>query len=261
MVSLLSALIWLISRLILMSISRRYCRGFSTFQAYGSKRLKSFHSIRPTAINSSNKITNTTLPLRRNLEIGFSHDSDSSLTFDGQSHTYYYKNDVIPYSVTQIVSNYFEKFEPNRAIDRMISGPNWPRPAYQHPNGEPFSKTEILEKWEKDGLNARTRGTLMHEYIENYINGVEEKFSDDLYQDMPELNQFNKFYNDLLVKNNIIPIRTEWRIVAPDLGIAGSIDFIGRDVARNAYVLVDWKRSKDLATSGFMNYNKYGRYD
>jgi len=199
------------------------------------------------------------LSLRQNLETNASHESDSSLTFDGLSHTYYYKNEVVPYSVTQIVSNYFEKFEPNRAIDRMITGPNWPRATYQHPSGEPFSKAEILDKWDKDGLNARTRGTLMHQYIENYINGINDEFSAELYEDMPELNQFNSFFDDLLVKNNIIPFRTEWRIVAPDLGIAGSIDFIGHDVARNSFVLVDWKRSKDLATSGFMNYNKFGR--
>ena len=63
------------------------------------------------------------------------------------------------------------------------------------------------------------------------------------------------FYDDVIRAKDIQPYRTEWRIAAPDCGVAGSIDFVGK-FPDNTYALVDWKRSKDLG--GNLN-NKYGK--
>jgi hypothetical protein len=46
----------------------------------------------------------------------------------------------------------------------------------------------------------------------------------------------------------MVPFRTEWRIAADDLGVAGSVDFVGK-FDDGTYALIDWKRSKDLGSN------------
>jgi hypothetical protein len=65
---------------------------------------------------------------------------------------------------------------------------------------------------------------------------------------MSELHQFREFYESLLVRENISPFRTEWRIAAQDLSIAGSVDFVGVN-SENDVILIDWKRSKKISPS------------
>ena len=69
------------------------------------------------------------------------------------------------------------------------------------------------------------------------------------------MNQFFKFKADILDPRNIEPYRTEWRIAAPDMGIAGSVDFVGR-LPDGTYVIIDWKTTKDLQTKMSSAYNK-----
>ena len=50
---------------------------------------------------------------------------------------------------------------------------------------------------------------------------------------------------DHIVSKNVKPWRTEWKIVAPDINLAGSVDFIGKNID-GSFTLYDWKRAKDL---------------
>ena len=61
----------------------------------------------------------------------------------------------------------------------------------------------------------------MHYNIERYLNGLSYSNS------IKEMEQFFQFKYDFIDQNHIIPYRTEWRIAAPTLNIAGSVDFIG----------------------------------
>jgi hypothetical protein len=56
----------------------------------------------------------------------------------------------------------------------------------------------------------------------------------------------------------IDPFRTEWRIAAPDIGLAGSVDFVGR-LPDGTYAVMDWKRSKELPNKMDNRNNKYGK--
>jgi len=140
----------------------------------------------------------------------------------------------------QFIEQYFEKFDAESIITRMMKGPNWPRPEYTHPGtNEPFTKDEVKAQWNKGGELARNQGTLMHYNIERYFNQL------DVVEALPELNQFYAFMQNVIQKRDITPMRTEWKIVASDIGLAGSVDFVGKR-ANGAYVIIDWKRSKDL---------------
>lgn len=92
----------------------------------------------------------------------------------------------------------------------------------------------------------------MHYNIESWVN----KLPSDT--DTPEMQQFLEFYQSFQNQYNITPYRTEWRIVAPDIKVGGSIDFLGQ-LPDSKYILLDWKRSKNLPTSGKVSYGKFCR--
>ena len=79
----------------------------------------------------------------------------------------------------------------------------------------------------------------MHLFIE-HLNGMNPEFE----LTRLEIFQYKKFYYDI-IKNKIIPFRTEWRICAPDISLGGTLDFLGQG-SDGCYVLFDWKRSKRL---------------
>lgn len=130
----------------------------------------------------------------------------------------------------------------------MMNGRNWPRPGYMNKDGTPFSAEQIKEKWDNISLNARNRGTWLHYNIEMYFNGA------PYASDIPELQQFLNFSNDILVNEQVIPYRTEWKIGSDALNIAGTVDFVGRK-SDGTFALFDWKRMKDV--HGSLN-NAYG---
>ena len=122
------------------------------------------------------------------LEIVHPHEIDLKLTFDEDGHKYYYNNAQMKLSVTQLVENYFSKFDADDIIDKMMKGSRWPRPEYTWPNGEPMNATAIKNKWDGIGLYARNRGTWMHFNIERKLNNLPPSNT------IPEMTLFEKFY-------------------------------------------------------------------
>lgn len=92
----------------------------------------------------------------------------------------------------------------------------------------------------------------MHANIERILNKLETSL------DVPELMQFSQFDESVIKARNITPYRTEWRIAAPDLGIGGSVDFVGK-LEDGSYVIIDWKRSKNLPKTMYVSYGKFAR--
>ena len=61
------------------------------------------------------------------------HPRDA-LTFEPESHTYFWDSRKVSISTTGLLHNFTQGFDPDEAIAKMTSGGNWPRPAYlKHP--------------------------------------------------------------------------------------------------------------------------------
>jgi hypothetical protein len=73
------------------------------------------------------------------LEAKNGHPLDSRMVFDSDKHKYYFDGIEIERSVTEVVSNYFEVFDADLIIRRMMTGSNWPRPEYTQKNGEAYT--------------------------------------------------------------------------------------------------------------------------
>lgn len=73
-----------------------------------------------------------------------------------------------------------------------------------------------------------------------------------------ELQQFLSFEEKYLKKQNIVPVRTEWRVVGPEENIAGTVDFVGRK-PDGTYVIIDWKTTHDLGSKFDNGYGKMAK--
>jgi hypothetical protein len=188
------------------------------------------------------------------LEVVNEHPLDVNMTFDEDSHSYFVQQKKLKWSVTEVVGSYFDKFEPDKAIEGMMSGPRWPRPEYQHKSdGRPFTRDEIKRQWDSIGEYARNRGTWMHYNIERHLNELEPA------DGLAEFKQFLDFERDIILPRGIKPFRTEWRICDPEHNLAGSVDFVGA-LPDGTFCIMDWKRSKNLAMGMSNSYGKRGKW-
>ena len=164
------------------------------------------------------------------------HPKDKDITFQENGHIYTIKGETGYTSCTTWVKSFFEKFDANKIIDKMMAKPDWPTSKYYG-----MSKYQIKELWRKNGAEAASFGTGMHHRIENYYNGS----MDD--SDEPEWNYFMNFKND---HAHMEPFRTEMMVYDEDIKICGSIDmlFINPDGTLSIY---DWKFSKEIQYNSF----------
>lgn len=174
-----------------------------------------------------------------------SHERDAAIVFDEEPHIYYINGERARTSVTTVVHDFFDKFDADAIIDKMMSGKNWPKSKY---NG--MTKDEIKAQWAAGGLEATTNGTIMHKAIEDYYNGTE------VVNDTIEYAQFLEFA--AAHKDTLEPYRTEWEIYDERTNIAGSIDMVFKNVGEDTYSIYDWKRTKEIKKYSFDR--KHGKY-
>lgn len=98
----------------------------------------------PEPINFGSKffIPESKQPLE--LERRNQHPLDSRIKFESTGHKYYFDGKLMERSVTEVVGNYFEAFDADLVIRRMMTGNNWPRPEYLRRTGEPLNVSVTL---------------------------------------------------------------------------------------------------------------------
>ena len=95
---------------------------------------------------------------------------DDLLTFDEATHTYTLNGNPVKFSVTQVIDEFFEKFDAPVVVKRMMNGNNWPRPEYMtKDNSRPMTEEEIIDKWDKIGLYARNRGEALRCFKKSHL--------------------------------------------------------------------------------------------
>ena len=195
------------------------------------------------------------------------HRRDERISFQEEGHKYFVDGKVVDASVTSLLSAFSpvtwlpniasivrpfvlsalcdfclrfiiscEVFDADAAIAAMKAGPYWPRPQYRMPDGRLMSDAEIKELWRRNGEEAAAEGTRMHLQCEIILNGGV------VHGNWPEMHLLKMFLQE---REKLIAYRTEWTIWASAENLAGSIDFVARDIDGHL-VLFDWKRTKNL---------------
>ena len=165
------------------------------------------------------------------------HVRDQDITFEEDGHIYTIRGDKYYKSCTTWIKSFFEKFNADSIIDKMMESDQWSTNKYFG-----MTKPEIKTLWSENGKKAAEFGTSMHKHIEEFYNGI------DLPASYPiELSYFANFYRD---HPELVPFRTEMMIYDEDIRICGSVDmlFLNED---NSLSIYDWKFSKEIQTHSY----------
>mmetsp|Transcript_4596 Transcript_4596/g.7783 ORF Transcript_4596/g.7783 Transcript_4596/m.7783 type:complete len:326 (-) Transcript_4596:1371-2348(-) len=177
------------------------------------------------------------------------HEMDAHITYNGDSHQYYFDGRLLDSTCTGLVSQFFEKFDADLVITKMMQGNNWPRKEYEYPNGQPYTADQIKQQWSRSSEYSMNYGTWLHYNIERYFNGMKPS------EKLPEMSQFYEFEKLWIQNYDIAPLRTEWQIALPERSLGGTVDFVGQK-ADGSYVIMDWKRSLKLEKNLTNLFNK-----
>ena len=133
-------------------------------------------------------------------------------------------------SVTSITSQYFAPFEKEAIAKRLVET-----------NMKYIGMTpeELIATWDE----AREFGTLVHNNIESYINN-------ENYENISEVKHAIKWMNKFKNLSEFV-FYPEVIIYSRELGIAGSIDVLAKDIKSDTYIIIDWKTSKSISKSSY----------
>jgi len=158
------------------------------------------------------------------LSVENSHELDKNILFYEENHQYsiLIDPDSKYTSVTTWIHNHFEKFDADKIIDKMMKAKTW------NSKNKYFgmTKKQIKDQWNQNGKEVSSQGTLLHFYIEQFMNLdsmgktlcthkdlkdillATTPFSDPIIQSI----EWQYFINFIDMFPNLVPYRTEWTI-------------------------------------------------
>jgi hypothetical protein len=177
------------------------------------------------------------------------HPRDSRIVFHEIPHIYVIDGNSQGYtSVTTLNHACFKHFNAEKVVDTLLKSSK-----RKDPEDKYFGKTreDILEMWNKNGKEASTAGTKLHENIEYYYNEL------PVENTSKEYGYFLKFRNDY---PHLEAYRTEWYVFYEEIKLAGSIDMVFRNTENGTFEIYDWKRVNEIKFDAF-DKNDVGLYD
>jgi hypothetical protein len=192
------------------------------------------------------------------------HPRDKEIFFDEIPHIYYVKGKPVSISVTGFIDSFFAPFNADEAINQMITSKKFPfkgkHKIYKElpiwmtnnqkwePNAIINSSKEtydiIKNLWEENKIQASKEGTRMHADCEKYLNGL------SVSNTSKEFGFFINYVN-MMTYYGWVPYRTEQKIWAENLDLAGCVDMMwcrpeDKGCKPRKIFLVDWKRAKNI---------------
>ena len=189
------------------------------------------------------------------------HPRDKHIQFFEEGHKYIVdlEPNVKYTSVTTWVHEHFEKFDSDKIIQKMMSGPGW-KEGHKY-----WGKTadEIKNGWNSNKDIVSSAGTDLHFQIECFNNNsiLQDYTNKDLYEYYISENidksiefplEWQYFINFVRDHPLLKPYRTEWTVFNEDIKISGSIDMIYEN-PDGTLSIYDWKRSKNITRINTFN--------
>ena len=163
------------------------------------------------------------------------HERDADVVFLEEPHLYIVKGCGGYTSVTTVVHTLFPKFHEDEVISKMMASSRWAVSPYHG-----MLRQEIKDQWEQTRTEASSLGTAMHKNLESYYNGLPHE------RESKEWALFAAFEAD---HPELEMYRTEMVVYDAQAKVAGSVDCIYRDKRDGLFVLIDFKRSKEVKMS------------
>tara|TARA_B100001115_G_scaffold180121_1_gene171952 strand:+ start:1460 stop:2179 length:720 start_codon:yes stop_codon:yes gene_type:complete len=157
---------------------------------------------------------------------------DKRIHLDEKNHKYILNDnkDIVFTSVTECISQYFEKFDKIKIAQKLVSS---------HPKYIGMTMEELIAKWDESATN----GTIVHKEIEDYIN---EKRQPNHQKSKIAIEWLSKH-----LMNSKYQLFSEIIVYCEDLHLAGTIDLLLYDSVNEIYTILDWKTNKEISTKSF----------
>lgn len=162
--------------------------------------------------------------------------NDDKFIFEEEEHIYTYEGKRF-ISVTTFIENFIDVFDEEywskkkadeRGVDQEV----------------------VLNEWAVTRDRACDLGTMVHEYIEDFYNGVELKDYNDEEVD-ERVNKFHEIYEKRL--KPLKPIISELRLFDTEWCIAGTLDQLY--LYKGMLIIGDWKTNKKIKTDKDWSFN------
>lgn len=169
--------------------------------------------------------------IQRTKKLSFS-DWNTSLGFDEEAHIYAKDEtgNATYISVTTLIERFFP-FDLKRYIERKAQE-------------EDRTEEDVFDEYVLMRDEAAAKGTELHEQIENFLKGSEYDY------ESIEFNLFLEFYKNELETSDLIFYDAEKMIFSDKYNVAGTIDCLFKKLNKEEFVILDWKRSKNLTIDG-----------
>jgi len=187
---------------------------------------------------------------------------DKHIQFFEKDHKYVIdlEPDVKYTSVTTWIHEHFEKFEADKIISKMMTGPGW-KEGHKY-----WGKTadQIKAEWNSNKDAVSGAGTDLHYEIECFHNNKtlncdytnEELYNNYMSDNIDSLKEptleWKYFINFIKDHPELKPYRTEWTVFNEDIKISGSIDMVYEN-PDGTLSIYDWKRAKNITRINTFN--------
>ena len=198
----------------------------------------------------------TPLPVQppSNLIAQAPRDDDHQYILVHENHVYFRKGVPVAKSVTQLLSRYWPKFDPDGVVKEYFDAWKPDKTSkygalirflmFVEGHDEAYAKEAIQRLWARDGEMASSEGTRMHEEFQYVVEKWPMKSVDS-----EEVRMFRKWLAAFCSTHKVAPWRSEWTIgfmVDDTPLVAGTVDLVLKHVDKEEYWCVDYKR-KDPA--------------
>lgn len=110
------------------------------------------------------------------------------------------------------------------------------------------TQAEILRQWEEKGARSRDKGTRVHQYVEDVMDGKVDPILQRVNDRVPEMEAFDKAWTKLRAELDAKMVKQEFVVGDEEFGVAGRVDNLmsilpPKYKSRLACVF-DWKTGK-----------------
>lgn len=162
-----------------------------------------------------------------------------NITFQELGHLYTDSFGIEYTSSTELIHSAFELFDAEKTAAAKSARTGIPAEQY-------------IQEWDRNRDDASSAGTRLHENCERQILG---RFQ-DMHRpaDDAERLEFRAAWNEVekIKSARFLALEPEKLIFSPRFRVAGSIDLLVKKAPKQ-YLIIDWKRVKEIRYSGFRN--------
>lgn len=173
-------------------------------------------------------------PLVTNNKKQYIKEFFSGLDFNSEKHLYKHGDKRLK-SVSSFIKGFVEPFDADRIAGYVAKGRG-------------ISKAEVLQEWENKKNFACDKGNRVHDYGENYANGLINKNEFNFVPTDGYERSVLAFWDS--IPEYVQPFLMELQMFSKDLGLAGTADIILFNNRTGKFIIADYKTNIDL----FKNY-------